>query len=113
VKTSGQCALHVAQDLLDHRKMSLTGIMHEEAHLLNNIGDVGTSQREVLKCADETPVLGGNRITVCGRHLGTSVNGCRCRVTLGHASTLKKICRILSLGSRTSDRNPEEVMKFP
>jgi len=39
-------------------------------------------------------------------------------VTLSHASTLKKIHCILSLRqkeaiSRTSDRDPEEVMKVP
>jgi len=31
--------------------------MHEEAHLLNSIGDVGASQHEILKSAGETPVL--------------------------------------------------------
>jgi len=119
VKTSRQCALHIAQDPLEQRKMRLAGIMHEETHLLNSVGDVGSSQREVLKCTGETPVLRGilNRITICCRQLGSSVNGCGCRVTLGHASTLKKIHRILSLRqketiSRTGDRDPEEVMKI-
>jgi len=46
--------------------MRLAGIMHEETHLLNSVGDVGSSQREVLKCTGETPVLLGilNRITI-------------------------------------------------
>jgi hypothetical protein len=100
--------------------MRLTRIMHEETHLLNNIGDVRTSQSKILKSAGETPILGSilNRITICGRQLGTSVDGCRCRVTFSHSSTLKEIHRILALGqkksiSRTSDRDPEEVMKLP
>ena len=94
--------------------------MHEEAHLLNGVGDVGPSQREVLKSAGETPVLRSifNMIAICSRQLGTSVNRCRCRVTLGHASTLKKIHSVLLLRqkeaiSRSRDRDPEEVMKVP
>ena len=106
-------------DAFDQRKMRLMRVVHEETHLLNNVGDVGSSQREVLKCTGETPVLRGilNRITICCRQLGSSVNGCGCRVTLGHASTLKKIHRILSLRqketiSRMGDRDPEEEMKI-
>jgi hypothetical protein len=66
--------------------------MHEEAHLLNGILQVGSSQSEVLKGTHYTPVVGGinrrEKCTVRGRELGMSVNRSRCRVTLGHACTL-------------------------
>jgi hypothetical protein len=35
VETGGQSTLHIAQDALDQCEMGLTGIVHEEAHLLD------------------------------------------------------------------------------
>ena len=79
--------------------MGLARIMHEEAHLLNRICQIWSSQGEVLKGPSKASVLRAVLelgVVLC-RELGMSVNGSRCRVTLSHASTLKKIQGILSL----------------
>jgi len=100
--------------------MRLAGIMHEEAHLLNGVGDVGPSQREILQSSSKAAVLGSilHRSPIRSRELGTSVHRSRCRVTLGHASTLEQIHSVLVLReeeavNRTRDRDLEEVMKIP
>jgi hypothetical protein len=94
--------------------------MHEEAHLLNGILQVGPSQSEVLKGTHYTPVVGGinrrEKCTIRGRELGMSVNRSRCRVTLSHACTLQKVHSILSLGQKetvggASDGDAEEVVE--
>ena len=79
--------------------MGLARIMHKEAHLLNRIRQIWSSQGEVLKGLSKTLVLGAilELGAVLCRELGMSVNGSRCRVTLSHTSTLKKIQGILSL----------------
>ena len=94
-----QCTAYVAHDALQSSKMRLLRIVHEEAHLLNCIRQVGSSQCEVLKSASETPVLRliSNRGAIRRGELGPSVNRCRCRVTLGHAGTAKEIHSILAL----------------
>jgi hypothetical protein len=48
VKPSGEGALDIPQDTLEHRKMRLARVVHEEANLLNCISEVRTSQREIL-----------------------------------------------------------------
>ena len=47
-RSGGQSALHVAEDALDQREMRLAGIVHEEAHLLDRVGEVETSECQVL-----------------------------------------------------------------
>jgi hypothetical protein len=59
VKAGGEHALHVAQDALDQCQMRLMWVMHKQADLLNNKGQVGPRQSEVLVGASEAPVLGG------------------------------------------------------
>ena len=120
MKPSRQSALHIPQDALEHCKMRLSRVVHEKAHLLNCVGEVRTSQREVLQGASEAAVLGGilHRSAIRSRELGTSVHRTRCRVTLGHAGTLEQIHSVLVLReeeavSRACDRDPEEVMKAP
>jgi hypothetical protein len=94
--------------------------MHEQAHLLHSICQVGAGERQVLKRAHETSVRGGvgDRSALHGRELGTRVNRHRRRVTLGHARLLKKVDSILSLAEeetvgRASDGYPQEVMELP
>jgi len=117
VETGRDSALHVPEDALDKRKVGLARIVHEQADLLHCICEIRPSQREVLKGAGKTPVLGGvgDWRALCGRELGSSVNWCRSRVTLGHACTLEKIQRVLALreeepvgGARDGD--PQEVV---
>ena len=47
-------------DAFDQRKMQLMRVVHEETHLLNNIGQVRTSQGKVLESTSNTHVLGGS-----------------------------------------------------
>jgi hypothetical protein len=99
VEASRQGALHIPKDAPDQREVSFARVMHEEAHLLYSIGQVGASERQVLERAGETPVRAGisDRGARRGRELGTRVNRCRCRVTLGHARLLKKVHGVLPL----------------
>jgi hypothetical protein len=48
VKSGGESALDIPQDALEHRQMRLSRVVHEKTHLLNSIGEVRTSQREIL-----------------------------------------------------------------
>jgi len=119
VEASRQCALHVPKDALDQREMSFARFMYEEAHLLHSLHQVGASERQVLERADETPVRGRvvDGSALRGRELGTRVNGCRRRVTLGHACLLKKIHHVLLLAKEepvggASDGDPQEVMEL-
>lgn len=61
--------------------------MHEEVDLLNGVGEVSLSQREVLQITSQTPLLQGvsNVVTISRRQLGPGVNQSRCAVTLSHA----------------------------
>ena len=98
--------------------MGLARIMHEEAHLLNRICQIWSGQGEVLKGPSKASVLRAvlELGAVLCRELGMSVNRSRCRVTLSHASTLKKIQGVLSLGQKKSlggmrDGDAEEVVQ--
>lgn len=67
------------KDPLDELEMWHTRGMHVEVDLLNYMGDIWSSQCEVLKSACEALVLGDvkDRGTSCGGELGTCVNrGC-------------------------------------
>ena len=41
-------ALHIVQNALDQREMGLARIVHEEAQLLDRVGELGTGERQVL-----------------------------------------------------------------
>jgi hypothetical protein len=50
-------ATEVAQDALQQREMGVARGVHEHARLLDDIGDVGSCQRQVLEAAGEAPVV--------------------------------------------------------
>jgi hypothetical protein len=74
VETGVEGALHIVQYALDQGKAGLSRVVHEEAYLLNGLGEVGPSQLEVLQSASQTSVLRGvnNRVTDHRRQLGPS-----------------------------------------
>jgi hypothetical protein len=118
VKAVGQCALDVPKDTLVQRELGFTRIMHKEIDLLDNICQVEASERRILQCADEAPLLGriSNGCAIGGRELGASVNMSRCRLTLGHACSLQEVNGILPLGEEEAvngarDGDAEEVVK--
>jgi hypothetical protein len=64
VEAGGKCALHVAQDALDQRKMRLVRIMHEEAHLLHGVHKVRPGECEVPQGTSEATISEGLATTV-------------------------------------------------
>lgn len=77
VKVVGQHALDIPNETLDQHEMGLTGIMHKETDLLDNIRQVGMSERKILQCAvGKALILNqiSNRHAAGGRELGASVN---------------------------------------
>jgi hypothetical protein len=57
VNTDEEGALGVPENALDERLVRLTGIMHEQAHLLNSICQIRPCESEVLEGTGETLVL--------------------------------------------------------
>jgi hypothetical protein len=70
-----------------------------EAHLLNGILQLRASMSEVLKSADNGPIEGWirGRSAITSRELGLRVDGRAHRMTVKHASTVKKLMSILPL----------------
>jgi hypothetical protein len=64
-----------------------------EADLLDGVGDVRVGERQVLEGPSEAPELSriGNMRPRSGRDLDLRVHGCRDRLVVHHASTLKDI----------------------
>jgi hypothetical protein len=48
VEVDGQSALHVAEDALDQREIRLARKVHEEAHLLDHVGELRTGECQVM-----------------------------------------------------------------
>ena len=59
-------ALQVSKYPFDQLHMSVTRLVHEEANLLDGIGDIRASEGEILKHAGQAPVVGGvgERLTI-------------------------------------------------
>jgi hypothetical protein len=106
METKLQCSLKVTEDTLDESKMRLVRSMHVKTYLLVNILNIRSCQCEILKSTNKTLVLSSirNKLTICVRKLGLSINECQGRVTLSHAGMLKKISGILSLGDEHAFR---------
>jgi hypothetical protein len=89
-------------------------------HLLDSIGKIRASKREILQSTSKTAVLSSirHRGAVCSGELGPSVHRSRCRVALGHASALEEFHSVLALREKKPtggprDCDPEEVMQIP
>jgi hypothetical protein len=48
VQTNRKSAIDIAKNTLDKGKVRLLGVMHEEAHLLDHIGQVGVGESKVF-----------------------------------------------------------------
>jgi hypothetical protein len=75
--------------------MRLSRVVHEKTHLLDCIGEVRTSQPEILESSGEAAILSGicHWSAIHSRQLGMSVHRSRRRVTLSHAGALKQVGR--------------------
>jgi hypothetical protein len=80
----------ITQDAFNELKVRVTGGMHEETHLLDRIGQIRTSECEVLKCTGEAPVETGVMAwrTISGGEFGLSVYGGGDGVAIEHLGTV-------------------------
>jgi hypothetical protein len=99
VKTGGEGSLDIPENALDQREVRLAGIMHEQAHLLNDIGQIGLCQSEVLEGTGKTLVLGGvSHQGACGGgQLVLRVHWRGSGMAFRHANSLEKVNGILTL----------------
>jgi hypothetical protein len=73
--------------------VGLPWIMHVEADLLNGVGEVGASERQVLEGSGEAPEVSqiSNRRLGLGRDLGLCVHRRQNCLAVHHASSPKNI----------------------
>jgi hypothetical protein len=118
VEAKVQGASQIAQDVLHRGEVRLPGIMHMKANLLDGVGDIGASERQVLEGSGEAHEL--NRISNMrdrsGRDLGLRVHGCRDRLVVHHAGVLKDVESELRLSEEESIdlmlyRDPQKMVK--
>jgi hypothetical protein len=86
-------ATEVANNPLESAEVGLPWGVHVKEHLLDNIGDVGSGECQVLESAGEAPV--GRRVGIRGPvvlgELRLSVDGRRAGLAVGHASPLHDV----------------------
>jgi hypothetical protein len=119
-ETVGQRPMEVAQDALYSHQMGLPWIMHMQIDLLNDIGDVGPCEGEVLESSYNALKLGSiqNRRPGVGSKLRLEVDRSCAWLTINRGCTLDDIQRVCALVEehpvRTAlDNNAEEVVKWP
>jgi hypothetical protein len=88
--------------------------------MLNDVGDVGPGECQVLASASEAPVSCrvGDRGPIVLEELRLSVNRSGARLIVGHASPLQDVKGVLALVEEETLRpplygDPEEVVKRP
>jgi hypothetical protein len=57
VKTEVMAALQIPEDPLHSSEVRFSGVMHEQAHLLNSEGDVWMSESEVVQGSSNTTIV--------------------------------------------------------
>jgi hypothetical protein len=85
--------------VLHHGEVRLPGIVHVEADLLDNRGDVRVGERQVLEGPSEAPELCriSNSSPRSSGDLGLCVHGRRDRLAVHHASVLNDVKSELAL----------------
>jgi hypothetical protein len=78
--------------------------MHMEADLLDDVGDVGASECQILECPNEAPELSwiSNRRPGSGKNLVLRLHGHRDWPAVHHASALKDVESELALSEDES-----------
>jgi hypothetical protein len=92
-------AAEVAQNLLERGEMGLPRSVHMQAHLLDDVCDVGPGEGEVLERAGQAPVgrhVGDRRPGVL-RELRLSVDRRGARLAVRHANPLQDVDGVLAL----------------
>jgi hypothetical protein len=100
--------------------MGLPWIMHVETDLLDNVGDVGAGERQVLEGPSEAPEVSriSNRRSGLGGDLGLCVHRRQNRLAVHHASSLKNIKSKLTLSKEEPIRlmlyvDSQKIMEGP
>jgi hypothetical protein len=93
--------------------------MHMEVDLLDDVGDVGAGEHQVLEGPGEAPELSqiSNRRPESGRDLGLRVHGHRDRFAVYHGSVLKDVESNLALSEKESIylmlyEDPQKMVKM-
>jgi hypothetical protein len=115
-----EVATEVAKNLLEGDEVGLSRGVHMQAHLLDDVRDVGLGEGEVLECTGEAMVghRANDRGAVILRELHLSVDGCGAWLAVGHASLLQDVDGVLALVEEETLRPAlggaaEEVAKGP
>lgn len=92
-------ALEIPHDPLHSGEMWFSRGVYMEAHVLDDVGDVGPGEDEVLQGPGKTPVAGGidHWGAVIEGGLALSVYQSRARFRVGHVSTLEDVNNVLVL----------------
>jgi hypothetical protein len=92
-------AAEVPKDPLHSSEMWLPRSVHMKTRLLDDVGDVGTSEDEVLQNPDKTPIAGrtNHRRAGVSGNLALSVHQSGSWLTVSHASALEDVDGILAL----------------
>ena len=82
--------------------MSVMRLMHEEANLLDGIGDVREGESKVLKCAGQATVVCrvGKKMTIVKIELGRGVDGGGHGFAMKHVGTVKNLKCVLLLAEK-------------
>jgi hypothetical protein len=90
--------------VLHHDEVRLLVIVHMEADLMDDVGDIGAGERKVLEGPDKVPELSwiSNRRPKSSGDLGLYVHGCRDRLAVHHANALKDVESKLTLSEEES-----------
>ena len=114
-----RCTLKVAQNTLDQLHVTVPWRMHEEAHLLNCVGDVWSGKGKVLESTGEAAVLRGigEEVTGSSRRFRAGVDGHGDGLAVEHFGTIKNLEGILLLTEKQTrgiggDVDAQEVVEL-
>jgi hypothetical protein len=96
--------------VLHDSEVGFLGIVHVEADLLDDVGDVGAGERQVLEGPSKAPEVSriSNKRPRLSGDLGMCVHRCQNRLVVHHDSLLKNIESNLTL----SEEEPIRLMLY-
>jgi hypothetical protein len=98
----------IANDSLESGEVGLLWGVHVKAHLLDDVGDVGPGEGQILESAGEAPVgcRVGDRGPIVLGELCLSVDMRGVGLAIGHASPLQDVESVLALVEEETLRPP-------
>ena len=92
--------------------------MHVETYLLDGIGDIRTSESQILQCTSQTTILSRvSNLRTVGGQLGVQVDGSAARLASTHPDAFQDVQSILPLREQKAiiaagDGDTNEVMEL-